>query len=392
LADARQTHYLNADFDLGLRPRARRLEDGVLGRQVRELSVQALLGCEPGDAALVRTEVDEPFLEHLSDCGVPVPLVLAHPRVDPSSRLRPFGWSAEAIELNSRHHRPAEHPALDVVRRVNSRSFALELEAELSPGHPGGTVVADPRELEAFLSHAATAGEWVVKSEHGNAGLGNRRVRAPRLAAADRGFVNGLFAEDDRLVVEPWLERQSDWCAVFEVPFDSSSFRVHATDCTRDGALVGAQFEPGGPANLPWPDEIGQAAERIASRLEREGYFGPASFDAFGWRDGDRVRLRPLADLNCRHAMSDGAFRLWRRLAPERCWYYRFFSRRRLPLPGDLPEALAALGDLRYDPDHRRGVLLASPTRFAKLAVVLVASDPTGIRALEHELRARFEP
>jgi hypothetical protein len=90
--------------------------------------------------------------------------------------------------------------------------------------------------------------------------------------------------------------------------------------------------------------------------------------------------------------MSDGAFRLWRRLAPERCWYYRFFSRRRLPLPGDLPEALAALGDLRYDPDHRRGVLLASPTRFAKLAVVLVASDPTGIRALEHELRARFEP
>ncbi len=97
LADSPQTHYLNAEFDLGLRARPRRLEHGTLMRQDSELSVQSLLGAETGDAALDRTEIPQEFLEHLGACGVSVPRVLVHPELDPLSRLRPFGWSAEAI-------------------------------------------------------------------------------------------------------------------------------------------------------------------------------------------------------------------------------------------------------------------------------------------------------
>ena len=179
--DAPQTHYLNAEFDLALRPRARRSERPGIVRQVRELSAQALLGAQAGDAALVRAEIPQELPDHLAACGLPVPRLLVHPRIDPQSRLAPFGWSAEAIELNRLHHRPAEHPPLSTIRRVNSRSFALELEADLSPGGPPGTILEGREDFEAFLSRAPSASEWVIKAEHGNSGLANRRLRLPRL-------------------------------------------------------------------------------------------------------------------------------------------------------------------------------------------------------------------
>ena len=385
-------HYLNADFDLALRARPRRLEENaVLTRQIRELSAQALIGATSGDAALLRTGISQEFLDHLGACELAVPRVLIHPELDPRMQLRPFGWSPESIELNLRHDQPVDHPAPDTVRRVNSRSFTLELEADLFVEEPSARAVGSRAELEQFLARAAASSEWVVKAEHGNAGLGNRRVRSPRLTTADRRFVDGIFSEDDRLVIEPWRLRDRDWCVVFEVPFASAGLRIHETICTRGGAFIGALFEPGGPENMAWSDELAGAARRIASKLEQEGYLGPACFDAFSWRDGDSARLRVLVDLNCRRSMSDGAYRLWRQLCPERALFYRFFNRRKLTLPADLPQALAALGEQRYDPERRHGVLLASPLGFTKLAVILVAKDRSEIFALERAFRARFE-
>jgi len=400
LTDLPPIHYLNSDFDLSLRPRPRQLVNPNLVRQVRELSVQALLGADEGDAAWVRADVPSDFTAYLGENGLPVPQLLEHPRIDPARRLRPFGWSPEAIELNDRHPRPVDHPPLSVVRRVNSRSFALELEAELFPDDPQGTLVESAAELEAFLANAAAKSEWVVKAEHGHAGLANRRLRGTRLSAADLRFVNARLAEDDRLIVEPWLERVADRCMVFDVPFDAAQLRIHETACTDGGALVGAIFDPEPRAEVPC-QTLADAAERIAERLGDAGYFGPVCVDAFDWRDGDRTRLRPLVDLNARRAMSDGAHRLWRRLAPERTLFYRFFNRRKLAaLPTELMQVVDALGSRRYDPERRCGILLASPLRLGldgeerapgKLAVIFVADGRQQIEATERWFRDKFE-
>jgi hypothetical protein len=339
----------------------------------------------------VLTEVADEFLHHLDSCGIPVPRVLLHPDVEPSTQFRPFGWSEEAIELNRLHRRPADHPPLSVIRRVNSRSFALELERELFPESAAGTVIGDIAALETLLAGASSTGEWIVKGEFGNAGLANRRLRARELSAADRRFVDGLLVENDRFVVEPWLPRERDWSVVFEVPLDPATLRVHETTYTRDGALIGALLDPGGAENTPWLEELCGMAERVASHLEAEAYFGPVCVDAFTWRDGDSLELRPLVDLNCRRSMSGGAYRLWRRIAPDRTFYYRFFNRRKLTLPDGLKQAQAALGDRRYDSSRRRGVLLASPPGHAKLAVIFVADSQLQALALETEFRSRHE-
>jgi hypothetical protein len=385
-----QTHFVNTGFDLSLRFRAPRVERPRLERQVRELSVQGLLGARTGDAALVLQEMADEFLDHLDSCGIPVPRVLPHPHVDPSMRLRPFGWSAEAIELNRLHARPVSHPPLSVIRRVNSRSFGVELERRLFPESASGTVIEDIAALETVLSGASSTGEWIVKAEFGNAGLANRRLRSREMSAADRRFVDGLLLENDRIVVERWFSRERDWSVVFDVPLDPAAFRIHETTYTRDGALIGALLDAGAESP-PWFDELTRMAERVASSLQKEGYFGPVCVDAFSWHEGDSLKLRPLVDLNCRRSMSDGAYRLRRQIAEDRVFYYRFFNRRRLTLSHGLQDALAALGDRRYDRSQRRGVLLASPPDHAKLAVIFVAESRRESLALENEFRARFE-
>jgi hypothetical protein len=400
LSDPPYTYYVNADFDLGLRPRPRQLERPGLARQIRELSVQSLLGAHAGDCALIRAQVPTNFLDYLTDSGIALPRLLSHPDIDPGTCFRPFGWSSEAIALNRRFQRAAKHPPLSVIRRVNSRSFARQLEVEISPAGPLATVVESREQLESFLGHAPATSAWVVKSEFGNAGLANRRLRRPGLSPADRRFVDERLAEDDRLVVEPWLSRERDWCMVFEVPFEASTFRLHETVYTSDGALIGALFDPD-PIDLePWSADLAATAERIAARLAGEGYFGPVCVDAFTWNGGERTRLRALVDLNCRLAMSDGAYRLWRRVAPEQTVYYRFFNRRKLDLPEELSRARALLEDRRYDRAARLGILFASPTELSldgepwrpgKLAVIFVGVDRQAVFTLEHWFRRRFE-
>jgi hypothetical protein len=340
---------------------------------------------------LVHADVPSEFLEHLDRCGLPVARVLRHPELDPRTILRPFGWSAEAIGLNRLHDRPADHPDPQTIERVNSRSLALAIETESCGGAVSGRIVRDPRELESFLSSASAGGEWIVKAEHGNSGLANRRLREGRMTEADRRFVDGVFAEDDGLLVEPWLDRTRDWCSVFDVPFDAASLRIHEATCTRDGALIGSLFEPGGAAEAPQA-ELARTAEVVARRLTEEGYIGPVCVDAFHWRGaGGRTELRTLADLNCRLSMSDWAHRAWRRLAPDRTCFYRFFNRRKLDLPAGLAALPDALGDRAYDRSSRRGILPVSPLEFGKLAFLFVAAGRRDVFELEAWFRERFE-
>jgi 3,4-dihydroxy 2-butanone 4-phosphate synthase/GTP cyclohydrolase II len=68
-----QTHYLNSEFDLSLRPRPMQLDRPKLVRQVRELSLQGLLGARADDAVLVRVHSEcmtgEVFGSQRCDCG-----------------------------------------------------------------------------------------------------------------------------------------------------------------------------------------------------------------------------------------------------------------------------------------------------------------------------------
>jgi len=391
-------HYLNADFDLSLRARPRALLRPSTQKAVRAMSVHGLLLGGPGDAVLTRAGIPGDFLRYLEGQGIALPLLLRYPEIDRGMSLCPFGWSGEAIELNRNQRRPAPHPSLDLLRTVNSRGFSAALEREHFDGEDAGREFFSADDLARWLAKEPKRERgWVVKADHGNSGVGNRRLRRRKLGPDDRRFIDILLEEDDLVVVEPWRERVSDLCAVFtlERGGEMGPVRLHETVYTSDGALIGAIFEErcGGR----WREPLEQAARIVAGELTGRGYFGPVCFDAFVHRRDGRELLRPLADLNCRRPMSDAVRRFWREKTPDRVLFWRFFASRKLK-PGTV-EAVVVAAD-HFDPEKKQGVLLTSPweidldqgpVRAPRLAAAFVAGDRAGAEALETSFRERYE-
>lgn len=394
---AGKLHYLNADFDLGLRPRSSRVLQPALRRGVRAMTVHALWAGGADDAVLLRAGIPKEFTENLESRGFSLPCQVTGPPPESSLEFSPFGWSAEAIAINAGRLKPAAHPGLEVVRQVNSRGFSAALDMKHFEGEGGGRVFTSAGELLAWLAGREERREgWVIKADHGNAGLANRRLRRSELDRSDRKFVDELFAEDDRAVLEPWHHRLADLCTVFTLTSggEAAGLRTHETVCTSDGALIGALF---GLPVQEWGGEIGRAAGILAAELHHSGYFGPVCFDSYTHSSEGGERLRVLADLNCRHPVSDAIFPLWRDHLPDRVLYWRFFSAKRLCRGR---EGMFSLPCERYDREGRRGILQTSPSavvidgvpvRAPKVAVAFIGESRDEVESMERTLRKEVE-
>lgn len=394
-------HLLNADFDLSLRPRWRPPVGESARRRISDLAWHALFLAEPGDSVLVPEPVPQDFADYLDRTGIPTPKVTVEPDRRDEQQLSVFGWNADAAERNVYYRTPFEHPTLDTVLRVNGRRFSARLEDEL---FGGGHTLAEIRSEAELLEHLRSAPDapdgWILKAEHGNAGLGNRRLRTRNLVDGDLKLVRRLLEEDDLVIFERWRRRQRDLCATFVVTSsgETNRYGLHETITTADGALIGALFEEDHEPLAEWRPAMAHAVGAVANRLAEAGYFGPACIDAFVWDDDGHPRLRPLVDLNARREMSAGPSTLWRRLGGRGAAYWRFFTRRKLRLPDSYVELEHALGNDAYDAAHGSGVLVTAPLwvgserrAVAKAAMLLLGNDRDEVFALDHRIRERFE-
>jgi hypothetical protein len=395
--ESAREHLLNADFDLSLAPGWPGSMPPELRRQVDELALHALLVAAPGDSVLVAEPPPEELLAHLEAHGIAPPELTVRPAVRAERCLAPYGWNDEAARLSLRYDHPVDHPPVEVVRRVNGRSWGAALERRLDGReHALGTA----RSIEAVQALAAGPPEGVVvKAEHGNAGLGNRRIAPGGLSRVDRRVV-GRLLEGGQVLVERWYRRCLDLSTTFEVDAAGlvRSVHVHEVVTTADGAFIGALFEPEPRRLLPWRAELEEMAARVGAALYAEGYHGPVCVDSFTWRDGATERLRPLVEVNARGHISSGALALWRRRGGRGVVYWRFFSRRKLvAAPDRLAAFQAALGEDALGAAGPGGVLVTSPLRLGsgrrphKLGALLIGSSRDEVLALEHRLRTRFE-
>jgi hypothetical protein len=394
-------HLLNADFDLSLRPRWQPPAGPTARRRITDLAWHGLFLAGPDDSVLVPEPAPDDFIAFLDAVGIAAPRLTVEPSWRADCRLSPFGWNADAARRNRRTSEPVEHPPLDVVARVNGRRYQVELEAELGGSDHTVAVIENEDELQPlFRGLPAIGSGWVIKAEHGNAGLGNRRLRSNRVAVADLEVIRQWLDEDDAVVVERWRPRRRDLAATFTVGSAGgiTDFELHETVMTADGALIGALFEADPGPLERWRQDMRDAADAVASRLATASYHGPVCLDAMVWNDGGRSALRPVVDLNARQAMSAGAAELWRRLGARGAALWRFFSRRKLDLPESYDAIGQRLGDDAFDPERRTGALVTAPLWLgprrrapAKAAVLLLGPNRDAVLALDRRVRARLE-
>ena len=391
-------YFVNVDFDLSLRPNRKRETVDGRGQQASEMPFHLLFFGTGGDSVLVDVAPNEGFLAYLERAGFSRPVTRVLPALAPDAWFAPFGWNVEAEEINELYARPAPHPPLDIVKRVNGRRFAAELERELFKSDEIVGIFGGPDEIEACISSRPPEMGWLLKSEHGNAGLGNRRLRSSKLSQSDRVVMHRLLAEDACVLVEKWRNRVLDIATVFELDPGGTVRDLYAYEVvnTADGAYIGSIFDHASEILDPWLPAVTDVALQVAERLAEEGYFGPVCLDHFVWTEGGGRRLRPLVDLNARFQVSAPILRLWRSWGPEVVVYWRLFASRKLRLPTDYLELEAALRGDAFDVTSRRGVLVTSPfdvagKKLRRVGVLLAGDSRAEVEEMDRRLRERFE-
>jgi len=390
-------YFVNADFDLSLRPNRKAETVDGRGQQASEMPFHLLFFGTDGDSVLVDA-APENFLAYIGRAGLPRPATNAVPGLLPDAQFVPFGWNEEAERINGSYARPASHPPLDIVKRVNGRQFAAKLERELFGGDETLGIFEEPDGIEACIASRPRHEEWLLKSEHGNAGLGNRRLRSSTLSQSDREVMRRLLAEDACVLLERWRNRVIDIATVFELDSDGTVSDLYAYEVvtTADGAYIGSIFDHASEILDPWLPRVTDVALGVAERLTEAGYFGPVCLDHFVWSEGSDRRLRPLTDLNARLQVSAPVLRLWRSWDADRVVYWRLFASRKLRLPTDYLELEAALGGDAFDGVSRRGILVTSPfdvagKRLRRVGVLLAGDSRAEVEEMDRRLRERFE-
>lgn len=354
-------HFLNADFDASLtgRPSLLGTDDPTY---LHEMAWHFLFAAGPEESVILHAPLPAAFRSYLEAKGLPPPRTVLHPDFTPSAGFVPFGWNPQALGLAARYDHPPQAPAPAVVKAVNARSFALDLERRWDPRACAGTLYGDLEALAAFLAGRPATEAWVAKGEHGFAGTGNRRVPGGPLSAEDTALMAALISAHGRVLLEPWHERLADMAALFTVGTAGGmeDFRGHTLLNSRDGAFLGVELDPEGQPPMPWRQALRDDAERLALALFRNGYHGPAGVDAYAYRTAEGPRLRTLVDINARRSMAEPAHGLSRRL-PGRYLRWTWHKPRKLRLPGGYAELDARLGGAAYDPGRKEGILAVSP-------------------------------
>ena len=382
-------YYLNTLFDLEIGA----LDSSGVRRSAAEMSVLAIPFAKKNDYALLDIDIEDNYLDYLKECGLEVPSIYGNSRcIDGCSGVA-WGWSEQAMEKLKDAGAVCDCPPIEIIKKVNSRKFCNELGRQYGLGVPGSIYLESNQELYS-LSALLQDFPLVIKPAYGGSGHGftilNSKDDIPK-ADVGRGAV-----------IEPWMTRVCDLstAVVIDKCGKIVKMRHQRLFCNSHGAFFGIYLSKRDPEIDKWRENMETAAVLASLALYKEGYFGPAGFDAFVYKGKNRVHLAPVIEINARHVMSDIADALRTQLAPENHVFFRFVSRRNMRVPLSYDEWLTIMGSDVYNPDTKQGVICVSPLKaridgrwlfLSRYAFFLSAESESELFAMDERLRKKIK-
>jgi hypothetical protein len=200
---------------------------------------------------------------------------------------------------------PPPHPAVDVLRRVNSRAFASSLGATL----PGAAFVTELEVARTLLRTEPPLGQgWRVKHAYGMAGRNQRIVVPTAIDEPALRFVRAGLAGGG-VQIEPNVAIETEYAmhGFIGEDGDAALGTLVRQRCDARGAWLGT--EPIG-ADAPGDvvDGMTDEARRVGAALVAAGYFGPFGIDGYTYRDrSGGLCLQPRSEINARYSMGFAA-------------------------------------------------------------------------------------
>ena len=390
-----------------------------------EADFQALpmLLCVRDDVVLLREKPSPSFLRRMQELGFAIPefvecsadglAALAERKVN---ALRPWGWSPDSAELLAPLveglPRGGEGPCWSAeVRQLYAKSWsAARLGEFLAAQEAGyfcgmdvvGTACETTEQVLAEMERLAEAGfdAVVVKAIYGSSGRGQIHCRGGQLRAEQRGRLENILRQQGQVVVEPWLDKVMDLSLHFDVGTEGTAVAGWTRFFTDGrgqyrGSFVGSltadldedvkRFLYGDGRDARRLPKLGeQLAEWLAEPLCAAGYQGPVGVDAMVYRDRDRLRLKPIVEVNPRTTMGRVALKLQQAVNSARTALWLVINRREVVAAGfaglaECAAALEAVHPAQLMPDGKQlsgGVLFTTdPTLARSFATVLLVGE-----------------
>lgn len=250
--------------------------------------------CPPGLAC-----TSQP-LDELPPCDA----VLAWCETDAVHRLRRRASPPAASSWRERLFYLGADP--DVCARVNHRRFAHELSRTLGCPFPGELALSSVGELERAVKSVELGEEatWVLKAPLAAAGREQLRRRGRHLDDDARVRAERLLRRYGEAFFEPWVPRTADLGVAGIVEADGLTlFAPHRCECDRQGVFRRVIVDDASalvdlPGNVG--PQISDTACEVGRALAAAGYLGAFNIDAFLYRRGSGLALRPLCEINAR--------------------------------------------------------------------------------------------
>jgi uncharacterized ferritin-like protein (DUF455 family) len=237
----------------------------------------------------------------------------------------------------------------------------------------------------------------VVKQAFGVAGSNALRLFEPEILETQWRWMRNAFERGRELVVEPWLDRIQDFSVQLEMTTGGLKL-CGFTGLVNDarGQFVANFAESHHHKRIPskvvslfreTPDISSQLLELydlIIEQLEAElravDFTGPLGIDAFVYRDGGRVRLKPVVEINPRYTMGRVLVELMRQTCQNSAGVFQLVNPAQLRKEGvaDFPgyaQALEKKHPLTFEgepvPRIREGALCLNDSSQAKVCLAV---------------------
>ena len=391
-----------------------------------EADFQALpmLLCARDDVVLLRTKPSPAFLRRMQEVGFALPefvecsadglAALADRKIN---ALRPWGWSPDSTELLSPLAAGLPHggegPCWSAaLRSLYAKSWSAARLGEFLAVHEAdyfceteavGTTCETTKQVLMQIERLAAAGSGavVVKALYGSSGRGQIHCRGGQVRAEQRGQLANMLRRQGQVVVEPWLDKVVDLSLHFDVGVEGAAVVAGWTRFLTSGrgqyrgSFVGSltagldeeakRFLYGDGRDARRLPRLGeQLAEWLVEPLRAAGYQGPVGVDALVYRDRDRLRLKPIVEINPRTTMGRVALKLRQAVNSARTALWLVLSRREVVAAGfaglaECAAALEAAHPARLMPDGKQlsgGVLFTTdPAQARSFATALLVGE-----------------
>jgi hypothetical protein len=292
---------------------------------------------------------------------MPVPLPSAARKL---GRLRPWAWSPDSVELLAplfanvtAEQRTAEQRFNAGIAQLYSKAWSAEFlrkllrrtakEAWLCTEDEVGVTANSLAEALAAIVGIRARGRHniVVKEAIGLAGSNAMRLFEPELLENQRRWLANALHDGRKLVVEPWLERLTDFSAQLEMTAGGlklCGYTILFNDAKGQyqGNLAESHYHTRIPTRIVSrflePPDISrrllalyaQIFVLLEAELRAADFLGPLGIDAFVYRDAAGTpRLKPIVEINPRYTMGRVTVELMRQVCQGSEGEFRLINR-----------------------------------------------------------------